>query len=274
LLRLFCKLAASDDRRYIALYFDLLKTKPDARDARTHLSNEPVKRKQMGASFAWSAELCAVTAESPSGAQCRRTGAAIAGGTAANGGSDPPFIHDGVERPIHRPSDKADRELYYSGKKKRHTLNNILIVDGSGGIHFLSDTYEGRVHDKRIADEAQYTLPIGSLPYQDAGFQDAGFRDAGFQGFDLPGVLVMQPKKKPRNGTLTPQEKEENRRISSVRVRIEHFIGDIKRYRIIRDIIRYSCSEFRDAVMETCCGLHNFRMRLKRKKYAENQSKH
>jgi hypothetical protein len=48
----------------------------------------------------------------------------------------------------------------------------------------------------------------------------------------------MQPKKKPRNGTLTPQEKEENRRISSVRVRIEHVIGDIKRYRIIHDIIR------------------------------------
>jgi hypothetical protein len=84
-------------------------------------------------------------------------------------------------------------------------------------------------------------------------------QDAGFQGFNLPGVQIMQPKKKPRNGTLTPQEKEENRRISSVRVRIEHVIGDIKRYRIIRDIIRFSCSEFRDMVMETCCGLHNFR---------------
>jgi hypothetical protein len=99
-------------------------------------------------------------------------------------------------------------------------------------------------------------------------------QDAGFQGFNLPGVQIMQPKKKPRNETLMLQEKEENRRISSIRVRIEHVIGDIKRYRIIHDIIRSSCSEFRDAVMETCCGLHNFRMRLKRKEYAENQSKH
>jgi transposase, IS4 family len=93
----------------------------------------------------------------------------------------------------------------------------------------------------------------------------------GFKDLTCLACRIMQPKKKPRNGTLTPQEKEENRRISSVRVRIEHVIGDIKRYRIIHDIIRYSCSEFRDAVMETCCGLHNFRMRLKRKKYAENQ---
>ncbi len=117
------------------------------------------------------------------------------------------------------------------------------------------------MHDTCIADEARYTLPTASILYQ----------DAGFQGFNLPGVQIMQPKKKPRNGTLTPQEKEENRRISSVRVHIEHVIGDIKRYRIIHDIIRFSCSEFRDMVMETCCGLHNFRIRLKRKKYSENQ---
>ena len=119
------------------------------------------------------------------------------------------------------------------------------------------------MHDKCIADEAGYTLPNASMLYQ----------DAGFQGFNLPGVQIMQPKKKPRNGTLMPQEKEENRRISSVRVRIEHVIGNIKRYRIIHDIIRYSCSEFRDMVMETWCGLHTFRIWLKRKKHSKNQNK-
>jgi len=51
---------------------------------------------------------------------------------------------------------------------------------------------------------------------------------------------------------------------------IEHVIGDIKRYRIVHDIIRFSCSEFRDMVMETCCGLHNFRIWLKRKKQSKN----
>ena len=54
---------------------------------------------------------------------------------------------------------------------------------------------------------------------------------------------------------------------------IEHIIGSIKRYRIIHDIIRLSCSEFRDMVMETCCELHNFRIRLKRKECFENQIK-
>ena len=83
------------------------------------------------------------------------------------------------------------RCIYYSGKKKRHTLKNVLIVDEFGSIHFLSDTFEGRVHDKCIADEAGYTLPNASMLDQ----------DAGFQGFNLPGVQIMQPKKKPRNGT-------------------------------------------------------------------------
>ncbi len=161
------------------------------------------------------------------------------------------------------PSDKVDREVSYSGKQKRHMLKNGLLVAAFGALHVLSDTDEGRVHDKRIADEARYPLPRGSMLDQ----------DAGCQGCPLPGVQIMQPKKKPRNGTLTPQEKEENRRISSIRVHIEHVIGDIKRYRITRDIIRLSCSELRDMVMEPWCGWHTFRIWLKRKKYSENQDK-
>ena len=50
----------------------------DASDARTYLPHEPIKQKHIGASFAWSAERCAGTAESPSGTHCRRTSAAIA----------------------------------------------------------------------------------------------------------------------------------------------------------------------------------------------------
>jgi hypothetical protein len=106
---------------------------------------------------------------------------------------------------MYRPSDKFDRELLYIGKKKRYTLKNVLLVDYFGALHVLSDTYEKRVNDTYIADKARYILPTGSILDQ----------DAGFHGFKLPGVQIMQPKKKSRNGTLIPQEKEENRRILS-----------------------------------------------------------
>jgi len=95
------------------------------------------------------------------------------------------FLHDGTERPINRPLYDAIQKFYYSGKQKQHTLKNILLTDVNGYVHFLNDTCEGKKHDKRIADEAGYILPKGSYLGQ----------DTGFQGFEIPGVNIVQPKK-------------------------------------------------------------------------------
>ena len=127
----------------------------------------------------------------------------------------------------------------------------MLLVDASGRIWFLSITYEGKAHDKRIAEEAQYSLPEGSVLGQ----------DTGFQGFTLPGVIILQPKKKPGNGTLTEEEKADNQWISHIMVLVEHSIGGVKVYRIVHDVIRHWCPHIRDQVMEICCGLYNLRLR-------------
>jgi hypothetical protein len=163
----------------------------------------------------------------------------------------PLFCHDGTERPIARPKDADEQEIYYSGKKKDHTIKNVLVVDATGAIRFLSATYEGKAHDKRIADEAAYRLPEGSVLGQ----------DSGFQGFTLPGVIILQPKKKPRNGVLTDEEKADNQWIAHIRVLVEHSIGGVKVYRIVHDVIRHWCSDIRDQVMAICCGLYNLRLR-------------
>ena len=133
------------------------------------------------------------------------------------------FMMDGTERPINRPQEKADRKTYYSGKKKTHTVKNNIISERGGKVLFLSDTYEGKKHDKKIADEEGYQFPVGRTLWQ----------DTGFQGFAPPGVSIKQPKKKPRKAELTNEEKEENRQISSVRVEVEHQIGGIKRCQIV-----------------------------------------
>lgn len=120
-------------------------------------------------------------------------------------------------------------------------------------IILLTLTCEGKKHDKKAADEADYRLPEDSTLYQ----------DTGFQGFTLAGVTIIQPKKKPRGKELTPDDKENNRLISKIRIRIEHAIGGVKRYRIVKDKIRNWKQNFRDKVMETCCGLHNFRLNFR-----------
>jgi hypothetical protein len=132
------------------------------------------------------------------------------------------------------------------------------VIDEACHICFLSATYEGKMHDKSLADLEGYTFPPGSCLYQ----------DMGFQGFVLAGVTIIQPQKKPRGGELTPLEKAANRAISSIRIRIEHAIGGVKRYRMVKDKIRLLKDRIRDTVMETCCGLHNFRLQYRPWNYA------
>ena len=165
------------------------------------------------------------------------------------------FPHDGTERPVVRPRDSDKQRLYFSGKKRWHSLKNILISDALCRVIFLSLTCEGKKHDKKAADEAGYgdCFPEGAVLLQ----------DTGFQGFSAESARTVQPKKKPRGGELSEEEKERNRKISGIRIRIEHVISGVKRYRIVKDKIRNWKKGFRDTVMETCCGLHNFRLRFR-----------
>lgn len=96
-------------------------------------------------------------------------------------------IIDGTERRRQRPKMAEKQALHYSGKKKAHTDKNVLVVRGcSQRILFLSTTYAGKVHDKRIADEAHLTYPPGTVLY----------KDAGFQGYEPPVQRTCQAKKK------------------------------------------------------------------------------
>jgi hypothetical protein len=166
--------------------------------------------------------------------------------------------HDGTERPIHRPTDPEAQQEYYRGKKKCHTVKNLIVIDETCHICFLSDTYKGKAHDKSLADLAGYSLPRGSWLDQ----------DRGFQGLTRDGITIIQPKKQPRRGELTPPEQAHHRDISSIRIRIEHAIGGVKRYRMVKDKRRLVKDGIRDIIMETCCGLHNFRLRYRPWHYA------
>ena len=59
---------------------------------------------------------------------------------------------------------------------------------------------------------------------------------------------------------LTADEKAQNKAISAERVGVEHSIGGVKIYHIVRDIYRNHRTAFEDLVMETACGLFNLRL--------------
>lgn len=116
-------------------------------------------------------------------------------------------------------------------------------------VKYLGPVHEGKKHDKKLCDEEGTGFPEGSQVY----------RDSAYQGHDLPGTTVHQPKKKPRGGKHSAEDKAANRLISSIRVVIEHIIAGVKRCRIVRDVFRNTKQGFDDLAMELACGLHNFR---------------
>lgn len=116
---------------------------------------------------------------------------------------------------------------------------------------YLSQTYSGRRHDKRICDEEKYRFP----PLSEL------LKDTGFQGYEPENVITYQPKKKPRGGELTSAERVWNRIIASARIVVENVICGIKRCRILKDTFRNTKASFDDTVMNVACGLHNLRVR-------------
>lgn len=96
------------------------------------------------------------------------------------------YIIDGTERRRQRPKKPAKQALHYSGKKKMHSDKNVLIVHTrSKRIGYLSPTYAGKTHDKKIAECEQIVYPR----------QASLHKDAGFQGYEPPVKHTYQPKK-------------------------------------------------------------------------------
>ncbi len=123
--------------------------------------------------------------------------------------------------------------------KKTHSIKNNLLCTNNLRIVWLSSTYKGHVHDKKICDEEPLLLPKGIRLWQDTGF--IGHKPDGVK-------------------ELTAVEKQENKRISGIRIKVEHAIGSMKKCRIVKERFRCHKFGFEDMVILIACGLHNFRI--------------
>ena len=131
-------------------------------------------------------------------------------------------------------------------------MKNNLLCNDQKRILWLSKTFDGHVHDKKITDEQPLRFPAGITLWQ----------DTGFLGHNPENVTVKMPGKKPKGRELTDEQKRENKEISSFRIIVEHAIGGAKRCRIVKERLRCYKFGFDDLVMLIACGLHNFRISL------------
>ncbi len=96
------------------------------------------------------------------------------------------YLIDGTDRPRQRPKNPTKQALHYSGKTKAHSDKNLVIVTRrTKRVGYLSPTYAGKTHDKKLADQERIAYPRRARLY----------KDTGFQGYEPKGAQTFQPKK-------------------------------------------------------------------------------
>ena len=172
--------------------------------------------------------------------------------------SDVVAIVDATEQSTQRPKDNDRQKKYYSGKKKRHTLKKQIIVTPDGETIHVSKTEPGSKSDKKIFDECD----CGDM---DEG--DAFMGDKGYQGMQHDHYVIL-PDKKAKGKELSLEQKARNKRISKMRIVVEHTFGKIKNYQALSQKYRHP-RDSHDAVFGVVTGLVN---RQIRSRIAQNTS--
>lgn len=139
---------------------------------------------------------------------------------------------DGTERKTQRPKKPKKQKNQYSGKKKAHTRKNTIMCNEKKRIMVVSPTKDGHLHDKKQLEKEE---TINHIPKKVNIWVDTGF--LGIEKL-VNGNKIFMPKKKPKGGQLTAEEKSENKIISSIRIVVEHAIGGMKRFRCLTDLYR------------------------------------
>ncbi len=134
---------------------------------------------------------------------------------------------------IYQPEDPEERKTYYHGKNPTNYAFKLQIAcDFRHRIVHVSECYKGSVHDINILRES------GLLEYVEENVQIIA--DKGYIGEPY----VVTPKKKPRGGELTAEDKDFNRTISSARAAIENINQRMKQYAILGHVYRGSHDDF------------------------------
>jgi hypothetical protein len=161
---------------------------------------------------------------------------------------------DATERPIQRPKSNKRNKKYYSGKKKCHTRKNVILTNEKGKILVVSPTKTGRRHDKRLADKIDLVKKIPE--------KVAIWADSGFQGIQENHSNSLVSKRGTKNKPLSPEEKEENKVIASFRIKIEHSIGKMKKFKAYSDKFRNKLGLFEDKIALISASLWNYHLQF------------
>jgi DDE superfamily endonuclease/Helix-turn-helix of DDE superfamily endonuclease len=131
------------------------------------------------------------------------------------------ILIDVTETRIERP--KRRQRAFYSGKQKYHTLKSQLVSDAQTQQIICTFFGKGRRHDFKLFKASG--IPIHPLT--------ESLQDKGDQGMHKLHLNSRVPKKKPRGGKLSAEDKAYNRQLARERVGVEHVNRRLKVFRIL-----------------------------------------
>lgn len=164
----------------------------------------------------------------------------------------------------------SSQALYYDGKHKCHTVKWYYSHYPSGYVCQKSKLYPGNKFDKMILmNYVDETKELLSKTQMEMRLRDDGEHanrytnywailfDKGFQGI-ISELRAVIPKKTPRNGNLTNQERRRNRQIGEDRIICENFYGRKKvLWKATRENTRHDDKEA-DLIDTFCTLLTNY----------------
>lgn len=127
----------------------------------------------------------------------------------------------------------------------------------------MSQPYCGSSHDYAIM-KSEFD-PDNGLWFDEQGL----YVDLGFLGIEKDYQIkqVFIPHKRPRRKSkndpkieFTEEQKMHNKSVSKIRIRVEHAIGGLKRYRFLSDRLRCRDAELYSKVAGVAAGLWNFQL--------------
>lgn len=132
------------------------------------------------------------------------------------------WVVDGSEQPVSSSRSVLLDGVFYSAKKKQHSISILMVVDMTGRILYLSPSYPGSNNDIVIARET-------SSEWLTELENEWGLADAGFRGLADDGWKVWTPPTK-HNPLYNLH--------SSYRVIVEQRFAAIKKWRACGEKLR------------------------------------
>jgi len=134
-------------------------------------------------------------------------------------------------------------------------LKTQLLINADTSEILTLNFANGKRHDFRIFKESKLKITDKIVINADTGY-------IGILKLHKNSVL---PKKKSKKNPLSKKDKQNNRKLSSQRVLVEHVIGKLKIFKILSDRYRNRRRRF-GLRFNLIAGIYNFELKLKRKK--------